>query len=234
MTWERWRRGWRRLGSPRVIAELRLRARFDLELLSPHELALKIPPGTVPNCAACTDLCCVGLENLVSLRLVDLAVLLDLGRSDLIQVKKPRFPAEMLELRPHLGDLMASTLFRTLPVLRQVGPRQACAALGPDKRCTLHPRWPTSCERFPYSLSAARRTVEWGKRCQFEQQAPEHAARSEQLFRGAIAAYNERIKDAVLLHHARPELERLGLGSYLIPEGADPFEAPPILPVLRG
>ena len=232
--WDRHRRGWRRLCSPQLVAELRLRAQFDLELLSPWEIARKIPAGTIPDCERCTNSCCVGLENLVSLRLVDVASLIDLGRTDLIQAKKPHFPPEMVELRPHLATLAESTLFRTLPVLRQVGARRACAALGADRRCTIHPRWPTSCERFPYSLSAARRTVEWGQRCEFQQQSPEQRARSDQLFLAALSAYNERIKDAVLLHHALPELHRLGLGAFLTAPDADPFEPAPPLPIIGG
>ena len=50
--------------------------------------------------------------------------------------------------------------------MRQVGELEVCAALDTDTlKCTLHPAWPTSCERFPYSLNVARRQVHWGTRC---------------------------------------------------------------------
>jgi Fe-S-cluster containining protein len=225
--WERHAGGWRRLLSPGVIRELKLRAYFDVDLVAPHRIANKIPAGTIPDCAACEDICCAGIENVVSLRLSDIAELIDIGRTDLMTKKKPNFPAEMVKTRPALYELAGSELFRTLPVLRQIGDSRICAALTPELTCSLYPHWPTSCERFPYTLSPKRRTVSWGTRCPSKQCAPEFLERSEELFTASIDAYNERVKDAVLLVHARKALDELGIGAWLVAPGEDPFEPKP-------
>lgn len=231
--WSGYKNKWRRLLSKQVITELTLRASFDLDLLAPNRIANQIPKGTIPDCASCDDICCRGIENLVSLRLRDIAVLMDIGRTDLVTTRKPRFPQFMMESRPAMYELMGSELWLTLPVLRQVGEHRICAALNQDMTCSLYPDWPLSCERFPYSLQAARKHVVWGTRCAFKKQSEEHASRSEALFVGAIDTYNERIRDAVLLAHARESLDELGIGQFLSDPHAPIFEDPlPRLPIV--
>lgn len=227
--WARYSSGWRRLLSPSMIRELKMRAYFDVDLVSPHQIASKIPAGTVPDCDACEDLCCVGLENVVSLRLSDVAVLMDIERTDLITKKKPNFPESMLRTRPALYEVVGSELWRTLPVLRQVGESRICAALTPELKCSIYPHWPKSCQRFPYTLSPKNKSVSWGTRCKSKTTTldEEKVARSKELFQATITAYNERVKDAVLLVHAREELEKLGIGAWLTDGGEDPFEPRP-------
>jgi hypothetical protein len=224
--WSGYRSAWRRLLSPRAITELRLRASFDVDLIAPWRIANKIPKGTIPDCASCDDICCAGLENVVSLRLRDVAMLIDIDRTDLMTKKKPNFPRAWLRTRPNLHELVGSELWRALPVMRQVGEQRICAALTPDLKCGIHPSWPTSCERFPYTLSAVRRDVTWGTRCPSRRVGTEHIERSEELYWSAIDAYNERVKDAVLLAHAEEELDALGLGAWITKSGEDPFEPP--------
>lgn len=231
--WSHWRSRWRRLLSKNALREISLRASFDTDLLLPADIENQVAAGLVPDCERCTNTCCAGYENVVSLRLRDVALLIDVGRTEVIAKHKPRFPESLLDERPALRDLMSSMLWRTLPVLRQEGPLQRCSALGEDMKCTLHPHWPTSCERFPYTLSVARRAVVWGTRCQSKIMRPEHRPRSGQLFEAALAAYNERVKDAVLLTYARPELDELGVGEFLSDPEGDPFGPPAKLPVLR-
>lgn len=228
---------WRRLFSRGAITELSLRSRFDLDLLSPRRLVNAVPAGSIPDCEACDDLCCAGIENVVSLRLSDIARLIDIGRTDLISRAKPRFPPSMLAQRPALAELVSSELFRSLPVLKQLGETRVCAALGKDLKCSIYPSWPLSCERFPYSLLAARRRVVWGTRCPSKKTSETHEERSRELFGGAVATYNERVKDAVLLAHARDELFEMGIADFLTLPGEDPFEpeaaGPRRLPVVR-
>jgi len=227
--WRRYDRGWKRLLSPGVLRELSLRASFDLDLLAPHRIANEIPKGTVPDCPRCEDICCAGLENLVSLRLRDVAVLIDLDRTDLISVRKPRFPPGLVRARPALHELMGSELWLTLPVLKQVGERRICAALTAEMQCSLYPSWPLSCDRFPYTLSARRRVV-WGSRCASKQCGPEHEPRHAEMFEAAVDTFNERVRDAVLLAHARPALDEIGIGRFLsAPAEAFEVEALPIV-----
>jgi hypothetical protein len=172
------------------------------------------------------------LENVVSLRLTDVALLMDIDRTDLMARKKPNFPAHMMRTRPALRELVASELWRMLPVLVQLGEERVCAALSPDRRCSIHPHWPSSCERFPYTLSAMRSEVIWGRRCQPKKTGDEWVERSKQLYRSTIDAYNKRVMDAVLLTHARAELDALGIGKWLIARNEDPFEPRSGLPII--
>lgn len=230
--WAKYASGWRRLLSHRMITELRLRASYDLDLLAPLSIANKIPKGTIPDCARCQDICCAGIENVVSLRLRDVAMLIDIERTDLISTRKPRFPQRLMLQRPALWELMGSELFLTLPVLRQIDEQRICAALGPDMQCSLHPHWPVSCERFPYMLKAKRHIV-WGSRCQSKQVDPAHEQRQAEMAGAAVATFNERVRDAVLLAHARPALDRMGIGAFLTDPASQPFETPSSrLPIL--
>lgn len=225
--WQRYRSKWRRLASKNAIRELTLRASFDVDLLSHWRFSNRVAPGTIPDCPRCTNICCAGLENVVSLRLGDVARLIDLGRTDVMTKKKPNFPAHMLSERPALRELVASELWRALPVLRQVGDLKVCTALSKDLKCTLYPNWPLTCERFPYTLSMMRRQVVWGTRCPSKQQAPEFEPRRREMFKAALTAYDERVKDAVLLAHARPALDDIGLGEWLTKPDENPFEDAP-------
>lgn len=222
--WRRHQNPARRLLSPRVLRELELRARFELEVPDVESVVNEVPRGAAPACASCPNRCCGGWDNVVSLRLSDLATLVDLGRTDLVRRRKPRFPESVLEARPGLRALETSLLWRSLPVMRQLGPGGVCAALGDDGRCTLYPSWPASCARFPYTFDPARRRVTWGTRCPV-QKAERDEAHARALFEASLAAYEEKVRDAVLLVHARPELDAIGLGPWLCRPGEDPFES---------
>ena len=232
--WGRHRSKWRRLLSPSAVRELKLRASFDVDLLSRWRFTNRVPRGTVPDCPNCTNICCAGLENAVSLRLSDVARLIDLGRTDLMTKRKPNFPAPMLAERPGLRELVASELWRTMPVLRQTGDLKVCAALGKNLKCTLYPNWPLTCERFPYTLSMMRRQVAWGTRCPTKKQDRSFEPQRKKMFTAALNAYDERVKDAVLLAHARPALDEIGIGEWLVGPDEDPFEpAPKGLPIIK-
>lgn len=215
LLWKDYKSKWKRLLSRQVITELSLRSIYDVQPINLKKIASTVPAGTVPDCPNCEDLCCQGVENLVSLRLSDIAQLIDMGRTDLISQRKPRFTEQMMFQRPALFELMGSELWLTLPVLKQIGPYRMCAALDKDLKCSLYPHWPLSCERFPYSLDATKKKVFWGSRCASKQCSPEYETRSLEMVEGAGQTYNERIKDAVLLTHARKKLDELGIGSFL-------------------
>lgn len=194
--------------------EVRLMSQFELAPVRLASVINEVPKGAVPDCGACMNNCCGGLENLVSLRLIDVATLIDIGRTELMSKTKPVFPPELLQAKPSLLALQESWLFQTLPVLKQVGAERRCAALTPNLECSLHPSWPTSCERFPYMMTADRKKVRWGTRCPSRAPQPD-LQRAAELHAGAVAVFNERIRDAVLLQHARADLNAAGFEPFL-------------------
>ncbi len=193
-----------------------LRRRTKLQLIDPRRVAIAVPPGKVNDCQSCTDICCVGPRSTVLLRLRDIATLMDVRREDLIAVKKPSFSDEELRNRPALSRQVQSSAWQTFPVLRQDS-MSACSALTKDGKCSLYPHWPLSCARFPYSLHADDLEVFYSRRCDAFHIRNDREAdgRVHAMGLAAVAAYNERIKDLVLLAYAHPALERLGLLRFL-------------------
>ncbi|CAN0557041.1 unnamed protein product, partial [Laminaria digitata] len=74
--WQQYAQSWKRLLSAGMLKELVLRASFNPEPMPAWKVANTIPKGTIPDCPTCTNICCAGLENLVSLRLRDIAMLI--------------------------------------------------------------------------------------------------------------------------------------------------------------
>ena len=72
-----------------------------------------------------------------------------------------------------------------------------------------------TCERFPYTLSVMRRQVTWGTRCPSKKQDIEFEPRRREMFEASLRAYDERVKDAVLLAHAPKALDEIGIGEWL-------------------
>ena len=224
--WDRFKSPTARLLSSGFLRELQLRRRFRTTFLREVDVSEEVTQGAVPDCRRCPNNCCRGYGSVVSLRLCDVARLMDLGRTDLMRKGKPRFPRSFLEERPSLRPVMESSLWRSLPVLHQTGPERRCAALTSELRCSLHPHWPWSCARFPYTLAADNRRIVWGSRCPVQKRQPD-PERAQELASAVLSAYNQRIRDAVLLAHARPQLIELGMGSWLTAENEDPFEREP-------
>jgi Fe-S-cluster containining protein len=207
---------------PHFFRYLGLRRRARLELLDVKRLRLTAPPGKVNDCAACTDQCCIGKRSTVLLRLRDLAVLKDIDRTDLIASDKPRFSAEEMLERPALRRQVQSSAWQTFPVLAQ-NRFGACTALTSEGRCTLHPYWPLSCARFPYALHLDQHEIFYSRRCDAFWIRHDGATegRVQAMAAAAVASYNERVKDLILLAYAPARLGELGLLQLLAsPPGA--------------
>ncbi|MCC6811604.1 MAG: YkgJ family cysteine cluster protein [Deltaproteobacteria bacterium] len=200
---------------PNLLRYVRLSRRVNLVPLRRRDVRVEGPRFGVSKCNACTNNCCVGKKNTVSLRLVDIATLIDLGRADLIRREKPRFSeADKLSSKAR-ARFLASDAFTVFPVLRQ-DEHDRCAALSDGNRCTLHPHWPLSCARFPYALDLDAREVFYSPRCpSYDIVDAVSEPRVKTMIDATLAAYNERIRDFVLLDHARAGLERIGLTEWL-------------------
>jgi len=199
---------------PRFFKYLKLRWRSRLKLLDPARLNLSMPPGKVNDCSTCTDICCIGPRSTVLLRLRDIATLKDIGRSDLITQRKPHFSAEELNARPALRRQITSRGWDTFPVLKQ-NTFGACGALSVSGKCLVYPHWPLACARFPFSLHLEAEEIFYSQRCQSFWIRNDSGAKVSEMAIAAVASYNERIKDLVLLAYAPEQLADLGLMKYL-------------------
>jgi Fe-S-cluster containining protein len=149
----------------------------------------------------------------VLLRLKDIATLIDLGRTDLISVDKPRFSEQEQLARPALRRHLASDAWRIFPVLKQ-DRMGACAALTRSGGCSLYPHWPLSCARFPYSLHADDREVFYSPRCRSYWIRGDAGAKVRAMVAAAVDSYNERVKDAVLLSYVPERVASLGVTGF--------------------
>ena len=214
---ELWPQARRRLWRPRGWWRwLRLRSRYELRELGLRDVRRLMPLGVVPDCDACEEVCCAGRTRVVPLRLVDIAALIDAGLERCITHQRPSFSIEELERSPALAQLVTSDFWSWFPVLAQ-DQTGTCTLLGEDLRCRAHPAWPLSCARYPYSLNFGARAVFYAASCPSRTILPTEAAgpRVHALMEATLEAFNQQIRDVVLVSVARGELERLGLLRFL-------------------
>jgi Fe-S-cluster containining protein len=199
---------------------LALRRRFSLSLLHVGQLKVAIPQGKLPDCESCEDICCTGPNAIVSLRLRDIAALVDAGLERFIESERPQVPVKEPTWARREAD--GSVFHQAFPVLARDA-TGTCALLTEDRRCGAFPAWPLSCARYPYALDLQSRVVFWAKGCASTTivSSSEAPVRVRALLRAVVDAYNERVKDAVRLSMAREELEALGLLKYVKLENLD-------------
>ncbi len=200
---------------PNLLRYAKLSRRVNLEPLARGDVNLQGPQYGVSKCSACTNNCCIGKRNTVSLRLVDITTLMDIGRTDLIKKEKPKFSDADLVTSKARARFAASDSFKVFPVLAQ-DDRERCMALDANNRCSIYPAWPTSCARFPYALDLDAKELFYSPRCpSFDIVQSTSEPRVKTMIDATLAAYNERIRDFVLLDYAFVELERLGITEHL-------------------
>jgi Fe-S-cluster containining protein len=221
-----WKKAGSRVYHPRYfIKTLRLRRHFDLNMVGLHQVTVEVPAGQVPDCDSCVEVCCTGPNAVVSLRLNDIARLVDAGRgAHVIPSASPspeglrgaRLPV-ISQARENLDESLFSRVF---PVLaRDV--TGTCTLLTEDRLCGAYPQWPLSCSRYPYAFDQVKRRVFWASGCGSREviAATESAGQVRSLVKASLRSYNERIKDVILLHVALPELKELGFLTHLRLEG---------------
>jgi Fe-S-cluster containining protein len=205
-----------RLSRPRYLwTYLKLRRNYHLRFLKRSDMKLEVPFGLLPDCPNCLNVCCAGPQSIVTLRLKDIAALVDSGLSEHIQKTEQK---KLLVLPPsHAAQLAQKSIFHAFfPTLKR-DPTGTCTLLGPRLTCTAYPSWPISCARYPYSLDSENHVIFLAKGCESHRQIGINDAPKaiQNLVQAAIDGYNERIKDIILLHVALGELEDLGFLKFL-------------------
>jgi Fe-S-cluster containining protein len=215
-----WEEARYRLFHPRrAFTWFSLRRRFDLRFIRPQEVKVLVPRGTIPDCESCTDICCTGPNAVVSLRLADVARLVDHGLDRFIVHDRPP-PPPVKAMSWARYEMETSVFARMFPVLARDA-TGTCRLLDENLRCTAYPAWPVSCARYPYALDALRREVFLAKGCRSHRlvtldDAPGSVVK---LVDASVRAYNERIRDIILVHVALDELHELGLTRFLRLDG---------------
>ena len=196
-----------------------LRRHYDLQILKPKDVSVAEPHGLAPDCDNCTFLCCTGPNSEVSLRLLDIAKLVDSGFENYItheRVQTINLRQSTQNLSSARQTLLDSTFGQIFPVLKR-DKYGSCQLLDKNLKCQAWPNWPLSCARYPYALSVHNCAIFYAKGCRSTKVLPYKLAsnKAKSLVRAALESYNERIRDIVLLHVAKPELQELGLLKYL-------------------
>lgn len=225
-----WQEARFRLYHPRYIwTWIDLNRKFDLKLIRPSSVKVEVPAGLLPDCVECEECCCAGPNAVVSLRLRDIARLVDAGLEEFID----KVPEGRRESRPGswaADELDMSMFSRAFPILER-DVTGTCALLTEDLKCGVlvathtspakDAQWPISCARYPYAFDRLRKRVFLARGCRSHRTMTlDDPPRSlVSLIDGAVEAYNARIKDIILLHVALEELEELGLLRFLHLEG---------------
>lgn len=195
----------------------RLSHRFDLQFVQLSQLQVEIPRGTVPDCESCTNLCCTGPNAIVSLRLADIARLIDAGLQDYMTFRRP-LPLHGVSWAAK--EAHWSVFSESFPILKR-DKTGTCELLSPERTCNAYPHWPLSCARYPYALDVLRKRLFLAQGCSSHRfvDIDDAPGKVKGLVQSAIRSYNERIRDIILLHVALSELLDLGFGPYLRLQG---------------
>jgi len=195
---------------------LSLRRRFDLNFILYKDIKIQIPKGQVPDCESCLEICCTGPNSIVSLRLRDIAALIDAGLGHHITHERSRLSILGDTVNEAQKNFSESIFSQVFPILKQ-DKTNTCSLLDENRLCSAYPAWPISCARYPFALDATNRVIFYAKGCGFYEtyQPSEVGGRVRNLVTATIDSYNERIKDILLLHFAREELKQMKLTKHL-------------------
>ena len=204
-------------GLEKIVERWRLSRRYRLTPLARGNLRSNVEPGRVPDCARCTESCCVA-PHVVRLRLTDVARLIDAELQwAVVQAS--------LQTRLPIVDADTSDGFHPLPVLA-MNENGRCVFLDDDDRCSIYPIRPIVCRRYPYRIAHDLQTIAYATGCRFDRHDGGEA-QTEALEAAAIESYNARLADLLLVELAPEAVRALGLERFLPSTSSDgePFEA---------
>lgn len=195
--------------------DLWLLSKYDLRLIDKTQLQLNFDTELLPDCQKCSQNCCHGAENTVSLRLIDIARLLDAGLEEAINLDNQSFKKDAY-FKEHRNDFrhLNSDSWNLFPVLRRVN--NICPYLDTKKRCTIYEHRPLTCRRFPYVIAENKKNLLFSKKChQTKKEGNQESTAQKILLNSAVDSYNEKIKDLILIYYAREELQKIDLAKWL-------------------
>jgi Fe-S-cluster containining protein len=196
----------------RILQHLGVRRRYDLRFLRPDDLTVDVlgPAG----CSRCDDTCCAAPHQ-VSLRLFDVARLLDAGLGEAMVSPRWSARADWHAQAPELAWVERQDSFRHFPVLRQTE-QGVCVFLDAQGQCVIYPLRPLACQRFPYVLGPRLDRVVVSHGCDVARQGrPLSSAETETVLASVLAHHRAKVLDLLWLAYGRPELVALGYGEWL-------------------
>lgn len=199
--------------TPSFFQRLRHWGRYRIRTQTGAQLARGSLPLPIPNCTACTDTCCKS-PSLVSLRLIDIARLVDAGHQQAVaRVDRPARRA-IHTLHPALEAAESKDSFRYFPVLRQKVDG-TCVFLTAQQRCGVYAIRPLACRAFPYLLNDDLKSVRFAEGACSTPAPESHSTTLRSLTAAVAAQFDAKVRDLMAVHHLPAALARLGLVRFL-------------------
>ncbi|MFC1483092.1 YkgJ family cysteine cluster protein [Candidatus Margulisiibacteriota bacterium] len=204
-------------GIKNAIRLFLLMNKFSFTMLNPKNTNLKMAPPLVPDCHACDKNCCSGSGNQVTLRLKDIARLIDNNKEHYIDVKnKPQLELKKYRFWERFHRRKDQEFLNIFPKLKQKDDG-TCIFLTEDKKCSIHTIRPLVCRSFPYSLEQSLREITFSLSCSTFKKAENETDEKlvKQLFNDTITNYNEKIDDLIAVFLYPHELNKIGVQKYI-------------------
>ena len=182
------------------LRNLRRARRYRLRVLD-DDIEVTAPRGWGPACASCKDPCCASPQSVVSLRLLDVARLVDAGLEEAIAIDDGQndLPATTIRV---LRDKAHLDTWKYFPFLRK---RKDGSCIFFEKgACKAYEHRPLQCRAFPYQVDDDATKIRWASFCQSMQRREGTSDESAEL-NAARDSYHEKLRDLLTRIHA-PEL----------------------------
>ncbi len=197
-----------------IFKDFLLLTKYDLRFIQAAKVKLRVADNMLPDCEHCPQNCCHGAENTVSLRLIDIARLLDAGLSAAIDQDNRSFRQDIyFKNKPGVLADINSDDWNYFPILKRVN--NICPYLDQQNKCTIYKYRPITCRRFPYILTQTKAHIVFSQKC-YKTKIALEPLKQQELFQAALDSYNEKVKDLILINYARADLEEIGLRKYLL------------------
>jgi Fe-S-cluster containining protein len=175
-----------------LAARWRIEQRFALRVPTIDDVVVDAPARTAPACDTCADPCCARANAIVSLRLDDVARLVDSGHAHALvdpRVLLTRFPA----LSSACAALVERDSFARAFVLDKRD--DGTCVFFDGARCAIHEVKPLVCRAFPFQIDETRARVRFASSCQSTRAGSDDDTRAGVA--AALASYAAKVSDVV-------------------------------------